>query len=476
MRSAAILFACLFSAAVAAAAEPPEDVARTIQAIADLRQTGDLKSAARCASDLVAKHPEDLDAHVALQDLEIALGRDKETIETYRAAAKAPTAGADAHYLLGRLLRGPAAAAEFRAAVAVDPNHFWALCGLGVELTHAGNFDEAQVVLASAAKLRPKSAVPLNAMGRLEESRGHGAAAEKLYRDAIALAPETTSARVNLGVLLVGLGKGKDALEILEDAAKRAPKDPMPLVAIGMAAMSADDPPAAVAAYKRALAVAADDVTTLNLIANAYMNLDQLDLAEQALVQALAKAPDVATTRLNFVQLRLAQKDVDAAAALATAAVAADDSSADAHFLLGLVFDHQANARKAENEFRKAAKLDETNPVYPRALGALAESQNEWSKAIAEYQKVVKMTGGAADALMDLASAYSGAVRPLLAAQTYDEVLAVDAARLEAWLELGIVCRRDLKDDKRAAAAFREYVKRGGSDERVPKWLTQIEK
>jgi hypothetical protein len=43
-------------------------------------------------------------------------------------------------------------------------------------------------------------------------------------------------------------------------------------------------------------------------------------------------------------------------------------------------------------------------------------------------------------------------------------------------LELGIVCRRDLKDDKRAAAAFHEYVKRGGSDERVPKWLTQIEK
>jgi len=240
--------------------------------------------------------------------------------------------------------------------------------------------------------------------------------------------------------------------------------------------MSAKDPVAAVAAYKRALAVAADDVTTLNLIANAYMNLDQLDLADQALRQAIAKAPDVATTRLNLVQLRIAQKDIDEAATLAAAAVAADDSSADAHFLLGLVFDHQANARKAENEFRKAAKLDEANPVYPRALGALAASQNEWGKAIAEYEKVAKMTGRSGDALMDLASAYVGAAKPTLAAQTYDQLLAVDAERLEAWLELGIVCRRDLKDDKRAADAFRAYVQHGGTDERVPKWLTQIEK
>src|SRR6185295_10367362 len=97
------------------------DVAPTLQEIAKLRASGDVQGAAKQAGELVAKHPDSLEAHLAYQDVQLALGKEKETIAAYRAAAAAADATADTHYLCARLLRSNSAVGEFRAALKIDP-------------------------------------------------------------------------------------------------------------------------------------------------------------------------------------------------------------------------------------------------------------------------------------------------------------------------------------------------------------------
>jgi hypothetical protein len=87
----------------------------------------------------------------------------------------------------------------------------------------------------------------------------------------------------------------------------------------------------------------------------------------------------------------------------------------------------------------------------------------------------VKLTGSSGDSLMDLAAAYTGAKQHSSAAATYDQVVAAEPTRLPAWLQLGIVAARDLKDAKRAVRAFKEYQKRGGTDPRVAGWIVALE-
>jgi tetratricopeptide (TPR) repeat protein len=463
------------AAAEGAVAGESADVAPMLQEIAKLRASGDVQGAAKQALDLVAKHPGSLEAHLAHQDLQLALGRDKEVVETYRAAAKAADATADAHYLCARLLRGGAANAEFRAALAADPKHFWAMCGLASELTRMKNYTDAKTILDEASKLRPDSAVPLNALGRVEEARGKSADAEKWYRAAIALDGTMTVARVNLGVLLAGTPRQIEAVKTLQEAAELAPRDPMPHLGLGMAYAAVKDVKRAVEAYRMAVALDNDDVTSLNILAGAYLDLDQPALAEEALQRALKKAPTNVATNVNMAHLMVARELYDEAYKHAAAAVQGDDSSADAHYVLGLVYDHQAQSKKAEVEFNRAEKLDDENPVFARAVAALAAGMSDWKTAINAYQRVCKLTNYSVESLMELAAVYVGANRASAAAKTYEQVLATDPNHLEALLQLGIVVHRDLKELKRAAKLFREYQAKGGKDPRVQLWLVQLE-
>jgi tetratricopeptide (TPR) repeat protein len=465
----------VLAGALGAQAGEAEDVAPSLSMIEKLRAAGDLDGAFKEAASLVAKHPESLEAHVAWQDLQLSLGHEKEALDTYRPAAHVETATADAHYLFGRLQRGNPAIVEYRAAVKIDPKHFWALCGLGIELTHVKGYGEARTTLEAAQALQPASAVPVNALGRLEEARGKPAEAEKLYRAALELDPAMTVARVNLGVLLVGLARQEEAMKTLEDAAKRAPKDPMPLLGIGMAQMAAKNAKAAADAYRKAVALDNHDVTSLNLLAAAYIDLDQADFAEEALNQAIKIAPDSLVTKVNLAYCRIAKGLTEEASRMVQSVVAADDTMAEAHYLLGLIYDKQVQYKKADAEFRRAEKLDDDNPTFCHALAAFAETQGDWTTAIAEFTKYAKLTKNSSDALFGLAGAYRGAGKHRSAASTYDQLVAAEPGRLDAWLQLGIVCGGKLNENKRALKAFQEYLNRGGKDPRVPGWIRNLE-
>lgn len=463
-------------AAPRAHAGEPGAVEVSLASIDKLRKAGDVEGAARRAEALVASHPDALTAHVTYQDLEIALGQEKAVLDIYRKRARDADDDPDAHYLLARLLRGRAAETEYRAALKLAPDHFWALCGLGQECTEMGKLSHAQTPLVRAAEIDPRSAVPPNLLGRLAEADGRPIDAEKHYRDAVALDESLVIARVNLAVLLTGTRRVDEAKIELARARELAPKDTMPLLALGMAHMAAGQPEEAAKAYEEALRIDARSVDSLNLLANAYFNLEQLPLAEKALERAREIDPDRAETHVNLALLHLLRAENERAEFEASTALKLDPESAEATYMIGLAWERAGKTKKAESQYRKAAKLAPTNPVYPRAMAQMYESMGKWREAIRSYKEVVDLTDGAVCALFDLGLAYAGAGKARQAADCLERVVEVDPNHVDGWFNLGVLFHVDLREKEQAARCYREYLDRGGTDTRVRDWLASLTK
>lgn len=470
-----LLVTTLLAAVPAAGSDDGQTLEAKLVAIEDLRRSGKFEDAVVCARELVDAHPGNLPAHVAYQDLQIALGKGDELVQTYRRASKAPDAGADDQYLLARLLHGRDAVRSYRAALKESPDHFWALCGLGSELTSMGKLDDAAATLERAAELDQKSAVPCNLLGRLAERQGAAGLAEKHYRKAIELDPDLTLARVNLGVLLVGLERRDEARKTLTAAAERAPADPMPLLGLGVAAQSAGDNEGAAGWFEKATQLDTNSVTSLNLLANAYIQLGRLDNAEKALDAALDRNSDHAETRVNKAHLHLLRGENSLAEVEAKAAIEARPELPEAHFMLGLCYERENESKKAENEYRRGAKFAPENPVFPRALAILYEGQGRWKDAIRMYKTVVELSDGSVDALIDLGLAEFDGRKHEDAVESFEAVLRVEPKNLTALLNLGLLHQHHVKDRKKAAQCYRDYLDNGGTDVRVRDWLAEVE-
>jgi Tfp pilus assembly protein PilF len=457
-------------------AEEPSGGAPSLDSIARLREAGDLTGAATQAAALVHAPGASLEAHVAYQDLMRDLGKEAALEAEYRARARSEGAGADDLYLLGRLVRGAKAVAQFRAALRADPAHFPSLCGLGNAALEAGDVRSAERAFGDARALRPESGLAWNGTGRVAEAKGERASAEAAYRKAIEFAPKLVVARVNLAVLLVGAGRTRQAQDVLDEAVKVAPRDPLPLVARGAALLREGREEEASKAFKDALAVDGKSVATLTMLAGTYVNLNKLELAEKAVADALALAPRSVTVRVGEASLLFAKGDGAGALAAAEKALQLDGDCAAAQFLCARSLERLGESRKAESAFRRAVKADETNAVFVRGLAQFLAREGRWKDAVGSFHRVVELTNASSQSLYDLGLAQLGANEPKKSADTFERLLAAQPDFTEAWLKLGIVCRDRLRDSKRALRAFRSYVQNGGKDARVKNWIAELEK
>lgn len=442
--------------------------------VAELWRAGDIDGAVSRAAEIVAENPDDVSSHVVRQDLLKALGRHKELRREYRESASDPAANADDLYLYGRVLEGSSAIRRYRDALRKDPRHFWTLSELGSALAERGRLTEARGMLEKARTVRPGSGVPVNALGRLEEKAGDETKAETLYREAIRLSPALTAARVNLGILLVGTGRAGDAVEVLTRAVDGAPSDPAPRLALGRAQLESGDAEAAVATFAKAVRLRSNTPSSLNLLASAYIELEQYDLAASALTRALELNPKDLLTRMSMAYLALARDDVEGARTAAKEALRLDPRCARARYLLGICELNAGNVRGADSEYQRALRLEPSNVTYLRALRMLHGAQGHWPRAVTYARKIVQLSDESPDSLMELALTYLGAGLAKRAAVTFDRVLTADPDRLDAWLNLGVVCQARLKDLPRARRAYEEYLDRGGKDPRVSTWLGQV--
>lgn len=132
---------------------------------------------------------------------------------------------------LRRQGRAALAAAEFEEAVRRQPEFSEAWLSLGMSYASAGDA-RAAAAAARAIVLSPGNPVFRFGNALVLAGAGRHEAAEREYRQAVALEPRYLEAWVNLAALLKGQGRLKEAASCYERAIRLEPRDALPFIAL----------------------------------------------------------------------------------------------------------------------------------------------------------------------------------------------------------------------------------------------------
>jgi len=167
----------------------------------------------------------------ALADVFRREGRREDALAMLREAAQKQPASAYVHRSLAvALAEGgelDAAEQEFRATLAIDPNDWEALSGLGNVLGAKGRTDEAIATQRSALEKNPGYAAGHYNLGVLLFGLQRIDDAEHEFRETLRLAPRLAHARWYVAEILDGRGDRDGALAVLRDGLREQPGERM---------------------------------------------------------------------------------------------------------------------------------------------------------------------------------------------------------------------------------------------------------
>ena len=175
-------------------------------------------------------HAVNLDDPVRYQlsyiDVALRSGKSDEVQRAYKAKLEAAQDDPVAHVLYGRTLSDDTAAFEqYRRAVELDADNYWAQLALGEIYGRMEAYDRAARALDRAVALRPQFAFAHAALGDVRQGQGDDKAARVAYGKAIALDPHQLVAHRGLGELHLKAGEHELALPPLALASRMDPED-----------------------------------------------------------------------------------------------------------------------------------------------------------------------------------------------------------------------------------------------------------
>jgi tetratricopeptide (TPR) repeat protein len=237
-----------------------------------------------------------------------------------------------------------AAAASYRAALALDPDHAEARVGLANVLREAG--DPGALGAARAAVARhPDLATAQSAFAAALAAAGQPLAAASAWREVVRLAPENAAGHVGLALALIDAGEARAALVAADRALALAPAEAQAWFARGAALAASHRYEAAALALRRSVDLDPSRAAAQLALGTALAELEQVAEAEARLQAAIALDPNLAEAHASLGAVYLLADRPEAARAAYQRALAADPDLIAAHqSLAGLL----AEAGEAE--------------------------------------------------------------------------------------------------------------------------------
>lgn len=167
------------------------------------------------------------------------------------------------HFNVGSVLQEEGqtedAIAEYRAALALEPDEADAHTNLGVLLAARGEHDEAMRHYIEAVRLDPGSATAETSLGIELAARGRHVEALAAFQRALEIDPTNASSAFNLGMELVTTGDTAGAIRWLSESTRLDPKNAVAHTNLGVLLASVSRYPEAIEQFRAALAILPDD-------------------------------------------------------------------------------------------------------------------------------------------------------------------------------------------------------------------------
>ena len=222
-------------------------------------RAGQLGAAERLYREVLARAPRHAQALHFLGVLAHQRGDIAAAVDLIGQAIAADGNVADFHYNLGVILeaigRRDEAAARYRAASDLKPDHFGAWLNLGNALLALGRLDEAEAACRAAAKLAPQSGEARYNLGTALARRERYGDAANEFAAAARLKPDFAAAHASLGAALIAAREPAQAVPHLRRALALDPRHPQAAVNLGQAALAQGDEAGALDAAFAALVI-----------------------------------------------------------------------------------------------------------------------------------------------------------------------------------------------------------------------------
>lgn len=277
----------------------------------------------------------------------------------------------------------------YRRILAVERDHFGALCGLASVRCRQGQLDVAMLLFRRAAITAGPSADAQLSLGRMLVALGHPREAVVFCRAALAFAPDHAEAHLTLANALCLIERRDEATVHYEKTLAIRPGHVAAHKNLGDALHALGRPGQAVTQYRAALARDPHHADAHNNLGNALSALGRPDEAIIHYRKALAVRPGDAGVHANAgATLRLMGR-LDEAVAHYRQAVAIAPGYAEARYHLGSVLHALGRSAEASVHFEKAlavrpdfAEAHHGHGIALAAIGRLAEAHDALETAV----------------------------------------------------------------------------------------------
>jgi tetratricopeptide (TPR) repeat protein len=256
--------------------------------------------------------------------------------------------------------------------------------------------------------------------GIVEDRLAHHADAAALFKEAVALSPNSVPARLKLADALLD-SDGIDAAERAFTALAAEPQaEPHARYGLGRAHLARGDAGGAVSEFDRAVRLYPEFGAAWYSRGLALRNLGRLEEARES----LARAREFGTRWPGVPDPVLAQ-----------VRALRDDGSA--HLTRGLALDREGDVEGATREHEAALAA---NPELVQAdvnLIALYGRQQQWAKADASYREAIRLGYRGADAHYNYGVGLMLQKREAEAASAFEQAVAANSQHASAWNSLG---------------------------------------
>jgi len=332
------------------------------------------------AADLL---PESLEAQLKAGEYLLRATRYEDAKTRAQSALALDPKNVEAQILRGNAAAGmkdfAAAMADLEQAIQMDPGDERGYTQLATLKVSRGQLAEAEAAFLEAVKVKPDSVKAKLGLAGFYWGTGRAAEAEPIIQETLRLEPDNMPANRALAAFYQGTGRVAEAEAPLKRVLELA-KDLPARLALADYYIQTDRVPEALPL----LTEAAKDQTGVSETATRLAAIDYTAKrtadAHKRLDEVLKQDPRHVPAMLMKTRFLLAENKVDEALKQVQAAVAVDQASVPAQYLLGTIYRRRRDVANASVAFKEVLKL---NPRATLAQAELAQLSMESSAAAA---------------------------------------------------------------------------------------------
>lgn len=327
----------------------------------------------------------------------------------------------------------------------------------GVNAAACDNLRQAARCLIEAVRLETARADYCAALAATTVRLGDDGAALEPWRRAVDLCPDNADYRLELGRCLCRLGRHEDALPHLRSAADRQPPARDAMLAYGNALLKTEHAAEAVDVLAAADRNFPDDATILFQLGRAYQRAGDIAAAAESYRRAIAIDTDLVEARINLAGCLRAAGDSRAAVDVGRQALRQRPASVIARSNLGAALCDIGQPEEAVSVLRTALAHDPTNIEAVHNLGVALHASNQAAEAESCFVQCLRRRPHWAAAQRSLANLLREEGRLREAAELYKAVIDARPLDFKSYGNLGLVLL-NLNQPQDAAAVYEKAL------------------